>query len=112
MRKQAMDALLEMEVPACNKGFHYIADVMEIYATDESYMTGKMTVLQEQIAKRYGCSSTSVERTIRYAFNIALTHGNPEVLKKYLGTYRSRPTSRKLLAHLYLKLKEQRKDEQ
>lgn len=104
MRNKAINALIEMGIPANHKGFHYILDAMEIYAKDKEYVSGKTTALYERIARMNGTTASRVERGIRYSFGIAVTEGNLDSLNKYM-TAAQRPTNGNLLACLYLKLK-------
>lgn len=105
MKKKAIDALIEMGVPANISGFFYICDAMEIYASDESYITSKTGILYREIAEMHGTTWTRVERCIRTAFTKAVTYGNLDSLNKYM-TASQKPTNGNLLACLYLKLKD------
>lgn len=104
MRKETIDALIEMGVPASLQGFHYICDAMELYEKDETYVTTKRCQMYQEIAKRHDTTGTRVEQCIRHAFNQAVTYGNLDSLNKYM-TAAQKPTNSNLLACLYMKLK-------
>lgn len=105
MRKRAINALIEMGVPADLAGFHYICDAMEIYEQDESYICTKKAALYQRIAQKHGSTPDRVIRCMRHAFEKATTYGNLDSLNKYM-TAAQKPTNGNLLACLYLKLKE------
>ncbi len=52
MKKKAMNALIEMGMPANLRGFKYIVEIIEKYEEDESWMYGKLTYMYEVIGKK------------------------------------------------------------
>lgn len=101
MKKKAINALLEMGMPANLKGFQYISDAMEMFE-DKTWKDGKITVLYYELGKRNNSTASRVERAIRHAFGFILTKGNLESVEKYL-TLQS-PTNGNLLHVFYLRL--------
>lgn len=101
MRNKAINALLDMGMPAGLRGMHIIADVMELFESDD-VRNGKITVLYALLAKRYNTSAASIERNIRTAFNILREHGYDDVVSCYLNF--NSPTNSHLLHELYLRL--------
>lgn len=101
MKNKTINALLEMGMPANNKGFQYIVDAMVMFEDDE-VRNGKITYLYRLIAKKHNASWSNVERCIRNAFEVVLTRGNLKAVEKYL-TMQS-PTNGNLLHTLYLRL--------
>lgn len=55
MKKKAIEALIEMGMPANTRGFKYIADIIEKYEEDEEWMYGKLTLLYEVVGKKMEC---------------------------------------------------------
>lgn len=104
MKKKAIEALIEMGMPANTRGFKYIADIIEKYEEDEEWMYGKLTLLYEVVGKKDGVHYMNVERCIRHAFKMILTKGNLKKVEQYL-TF-EKPTNGNLLATFYLRLKE------
>ena len=101
MKKKAINALLEMGMPADINGFNYIVDAM-ILLDKEEWREGKITVLYQKIAKDNKMTSSRVERCIRHAFSVVLREGNMNAVQKWL-TF-SHPTNGNLLKTLYLRL--------
>ena len=82
MRNKAINALLELGIPANTKGFLYIADAMELIAENKE-LQYKTYRLYEEIAKRHeGATATRVERAIRRAFSETTTYRNVDVVEK------------------------------
>ncbi len=69
MRNKAINALIEMGMPANIKGFQYIADAMELFE-DETWRNGKQATLYSWIAKLHNTTASKVERAMRHAFGI------------------------------------------
>lgn len=101
MKNKTINALLEMGMPASNKGFQYIVDAMVMFEDDE-VRNGKITYLYHLIAKMHNTAWSSVERCIRHAFEDVLTRGNLKSVEKYLTM--QRPTNGNLLHVLYIRL--------
>lgn len=102
MRNKAINALIEMGVPADTKGFYFIVDAMCVLAEDEVYVSGNTIALYECIASRNKTSRAKVERAMRHAFQNVLINGNAAVVDKYLS--RSNMATGNLLRVLYLRL--------
>ena len=73
MKDYVIDVLMNIGVPAGIKGFTYICDAIELFNTDPYYPDGKISALYIDIAKKYHTTPSRVERSIRHAFDIALT---------------------------------------
>lgn len=101
MKKKAIDALLEMGMPADIKGFTYIVDAMCLFENVE-YRTGKTTTLYYEIGKKNNTTASRVERAIRHAFGVVLAKCELEVVSKYLTMQNT--TNGNLLHVLYLRL--------
>lgn len=101
MKKKAINALLEMGMPADINGFNYIVDAM-ILLEKEEWWNCKITTLYYKIAKDNKMTSSKVERCIRHAFSVVLREGNMNAIQKWL-TF-AHPTNGNLLKTLYLRL--------
>ena len=102
MKKKAIDALIEMGMPAGNRGFAYIVDAMCFMHDDNYYLNGKLIALYEKIAQKNNSSWVNVERAIRHSFKVMLERGDLGKVNKYL-TFQ-RPTNGNLLRTLYFRL--------
>lgn len=71
MKNRAINALVEMGMPADIKGFQYIVDAMCLFEEKE-WRTGKTTVLYYKIGEINGVKPQNVERSIRHAFEVTL----------------------------------------
>lgn len=108
MKNKAMNALIEMGVPANIKGFHYIADIMQLFDEDGIWIYAKTTMLYEKIAAMSKDGASNVERAIRHAFSIAVTKGDLFAVEKYLTLQNTKNGN--LLATFYIKLSQEGKD--
>lgn len=101
MRNKAINALIEMGMPADIKGFYYIVEAICLFEEDR-FLNIPTTKLYEQLAQRNETTAARAERAIRHAFSNVLTKGVSETVEKYLT--RQNPTSGNLLHVLYLRL--------
>ena len=101
MRNKAINALLDMGIPADIKGFELIVDAMEMFQNKET-RNGKTTALYEMLAKKNNATASRVERTIRHAFSVVLTKGDLKKVEKYLTLQQT--TNGNLLHTLYWRL--------
>lgn len=107
-REKIEDTLLAIGIPAGVKGFTYIPDSIEIF--EERGISVNFTgVLYPTIAEKRGTTSSSVERAIRHAFDIARRQkGDLDVVGKYIGlTHTANSHS---LKQLYMMLKREEAD--
>lgn len=102
MKKKAMNALIEMGMPANIRGFKYIVEIIGKYEEDESWMHGKLTYMYNMIGEKECTCGKNIERCIRKAFETVLIRGNREVVDKYLTRDNTAPGN--LLAVFYLKI--------
>jgi hypothetical protein len=101
MKNKAVNALIEMGMPANIKGFGYIVDAMCLF-DDEKWLRGKTTDLYREIGRKNNTTMSRVERAIRHAFGIVLLKGNLEIVEKYITMQNT--TNGNLLHTLYLRL--------
>lgn len=83
MKNKAINALLEMGMPADIKGFQYIVEAMGLFEADDIWRE-KTTFLYHKLSKMYDTTPSSVERAIRHAFSIVLKRGCLKAVEKYL----------------------------
>lgn len=107
MKNKAVNALIEMGMPANIKGFQYIAEAMELIGTEVRWRpgTGNVTRLYQKLAEIYGDTPSRVERAIRHAFSIVLTSGYLEAVEKYLTMQKT--TNGNLLTVFFLRLSQE-----
>ena len=108
MKNKAINALIEIGIPADIKGFEYIVDMMVMYQ-DEKLRHAGMAEKYKAVAEKRNTTASKVERALRYAFSIALASGNQEALMKYLSS--ANTTNGSLLHVLYLRLEQEMEEE-
>ena len=107
MKNKAINALIEMGMPANIKGFHYIAEAMALLEEDPpSWKPGKTGKVYRRLSEMSGDTPSKVERAIRHAFTIVLTEGYLDAVEKYLTLQNT--TNGNLLATLYLRLSQEK----
>lgn len=101
--------LLEIGIPAHIKGYQYIREgiIMSYYDCNMLHYITKF--LYPSIAKKYKTTSSSVERTIRHAIEVAWKRGNMEVLEEIFGNTicagKGKPTNSEFMALLTDKIR-------
>lgn len=76
MRNKAIDALLELGIPANTKGFQYITDAMELIAENKELQYQTYCLYEEVARLHEGATATRVERAIRHAFSEITAYKN------------------------------------
>ena len=104
MKNKAINALLEMGMPADLKGFRYIVDAMCMFEENE-WRNGKTTVLYHEIGEKNNTTASRVERAIRHAFGTVLNGGKSKAVEKYLTMQNT--TNGNLLHVFYLRLSQE-----
>ncbi len=104
MKNKAVNALIEMGMPANVKGFQYITDAMVLFEEDKAWRS-KLTALYRKIAAMNETTPSRVERAIRHAFSIVLTSGYLDAVERYLTLQRT--TNGNLLSTFFLRLSQE-----
>ena len=96
-------------MPAHIKGYQYIREGIMMSFADQNMLHYITKFLYPTIAKKYNTSSSSVERTIRHAIEVAWRRGNMETLEHVFGNTisanRGKPTNSEFMALLTDKLR-------
>lgn len=75
----------EVGVPAHIKGYQYLREAIFIAVNDMDVINAVTKVLYPAVAKKFGTTSSRVERAIRHAIEVAWDRGDLETLQKYFG---------------------------
>lgn len=75
----------ELGIPSHIKGYAYLRTAIMKVMNDQKYLDGITKLLYPAIAKLYDTNSSSVERSIRHAIELAWDRGDIEVLNKFFG---------------------------
>lgn len=101
--------LLEIGIPAHIKGYQYIREGILMAFYDRNMLHYITKFLYPTIAQKYKTTSSSVERTIRHAIEIAWRRGDMAVLEKIFGNTisagKGKPTNSEFMALLTDKLR-------
>lgn len=101
--------LLDIGVPAHIKGYQYIREAILMTFYDRSLLSYVTKFLYPTIAQKYKTTSSSVERTIRHAIEVAWRRGDVETLEEVFGNTisagKGKPTNSEFIALLTDKLR-------
>lgn len=101
--------LLEIVIPAHIKGYQYIREGIMLSFYDKNMLHYITKCLYPTIAKKYKTTSSSVERTIRHAIEVAFRRGNRQVLEEIFSnticSKKTKPTNSEFIALLTDKLR-------
>ena len=96
------DFMHELGLPAHIKGYQYIRTAIMMVSENMDLLNYITKQLYPDIAKRYGSTSSRVERAIRHSIEVAWTRGKPEVMEKIFGytidTGKGKPTNSEFIA--------------
>lgn len=105
----------EIGVPAHIKGYHYLREAIILAVRDLDIINAITKVLYPTVAKKFGTTSSRVERAIRHAIETAWNRGDLDTLNKFFGytvsNTKGKPTNSEFIAmiadKLNLELKQQ-----
>ncbi len=92
----------QIGVPAHIKGYHYLREAIIMSVEDGEMINAVTKRLYPGIAKKYGTTSSRVERAIRHAIEVAWDRGDVDTLNSYFGytihSLRGKPTNSEFVA--------------
>lgn len=101
--------LLEIGIPAHIKGYQYIREGIIMSFYDRNMLHYITKFLYPTVAQKYKTTSSSVERTIRHAIEIAWRRGSLDTLEEFFGNsicaVKGKPTNSEFMALLTDKLR-------
>ena len=99
----------EIGVPAHIKGYQYIREAIMMTVNDINLLNYITKLLYPTIAKKYKTTSSSVERAIRHAIEVAWNRGRIDVLEDLFGytvsAGKGKPTNSEFIALIADKLR-------
>ena len=99
----------DVGVPAHIKGYQYLREAILIAVDDMDVINAVTKVLYPAVAKKFGTTSSRVERAIRHAIEVAWDRGDLETLQKYFGYTvngaKGKPTNSEFIAMIADRLK-------
>ena len=99
----------QIGVPAHIKGYQYLRSAIELCIDDKEMLESVTKLLYPTVAKMYSTTSSSVERAIRHAIEVAWDRGDVDVLSSYFGytiqSNRGKPTNSEFIAMISDRIK-------
>ena len=103
------DIMRQIGVPAHIKGYQYIREAIMMTVNDINLLNYITKLLYPTIAKKYKTTSSSVERAIRHAIEVAWNKGQIDVLEDMFGytisAGKGKPTNSEFIALIADKLR-------
>ena len=82
---------LAMGIPAHIKGYQYLREAIKLVIETPAMIGGITKELYPAIARRFGTTSSKVERAIRHAIEVAWSRGRVDTLNKAFGCEVAQP---------------------
>ena len=102
LEQDVTKVIRELGIPAHIKGYHYIRESIMMAVKDVSILNYITKMLYPAIAKKYKTTSSSVERAIRHAIEVAFSRGQAEYLEEMFGytvnAGKGKPTNSEFIA--------------
>lgn len=102
LERDVTDIIRNVGIPANIKGYQYIRDAIIMSVEDIGNLQYITKMLYPTIAQKYHTNSSSVERAIRHAIEVAWSRGNYEYIEKYFGytvsAGKGKPTNSEFIA--------------
>ena len=103
------EIIREIGIPAHIKGYQYIREGIIMAINDMNMLNFITKLLYPSIAKKYKTTSSSVERAIRHAIEVAWSRGKIEVIEEMFGytvsAGKGKPTNSEFIALIADKLR-------
>ena len=102
MEAQVTKIIHQIGVPAHIKGYQYLRCAILMTIDDDDIINSVTKVLYPSVAKRFGTTTSRVERAIRHAIEVAWDRGDVDTLNSYFGytiqNSRGKPTNSEFIA--------------
>lgn len=102
MEAQVTKIIHQIGVPAHIKGYQYLRCAILMAVDDADIINSVTKVLYPSVAKKFGTTTSRVERAIRHAIEVAWDRGDVDTLNSYFGytiqNSRGKPTNSEFIA--------------
>ena len=102
MEAQVTKIIHQIGVPAHIKGYQYLRSAIMMAIDDNEVINSVTKVLYPSVAKKFGTTTSRVERAIRHAIEVAWDRGDVDTLNSYFGytiqNNRGKPTNSEFIA--------------
>ncbi|MBQ8983991.1 MAG: sporulation transcription factor Spo0A [Lachnospiraceae bacterium] len=109
LESEVTEIIREIGIPAHIKGYQYIREAICLTVEDPNMMNYITKLLYPTIAKKYKTTSSSVERAIRHAIEVAWSRGKMDVIQDLFGytihAGKGKPTNSEFIALIADKLR-------
>lgn len=109
VKQDVTKIIRDLGIPAHIKGYQYIREGIIMAIEDINMMNYITKLLYPSIAKKYKTTSSSVERAIRHAIEVAWSRGKVELLEEMFGytisAGKGKPTNSEFIALIADKLR-------
>lgn len=109
LENDVTNIIREIGIPAHIKGYQYIREAIMMTVNDINLLNYITKLLYPTIAKKYKTTSSSVERAIRHAIEVAWNKGQIDVLENMFGytisAGKGKPTNSEFIALIADKLR-------
>ena len=109
LENEVTKIIRELGIPAHIKGYQYIREGIIMSVKDMNMLNYITKLLYPSIAKKYRTTSSSVERAIRHAIEVAFSRGRIEILEDMFGytvnAGKGKPTNSEFIALIADKLR-------
>ncbi len=109
LENDVTNIIREIGIPAHIKGYQYVREAIIMSVQDINMLNYITKLLYPSIAKKYKTTSSSVERAIRHAIEVAFNRGRIEVIEDMFGytvnAGKGKPTNSEFIALVSDKLR-------
>ncbi len=102
MEAQVTKIIHQIGIPAHIKGYQYLRCAILMTIEEGDIINSVTKILYPSVAKKYGTTTSRVERAIRHAIEVAWDRGDVDVLNSYFGytiqNSRGKPTNSEFIA--------------
>lgn len=102
MEAQVTKIIHQIGIPAHIKGYQYLRCAILMTIEDNDIINSVTKILYPTVAKKYGTTTSRVERAIRHAIEVAWDRGDVDTLNSYFGytiqNTRGKPTNSEFIA--------------
>ena len=102
LEAQVTKIIHQIGVPAHIKGYQYLRAAILMTIEDSNIINSVTKILYPSVAKKFGTTTSRVERAIRHAIEVAWDRGDVDTLNSYFGytiqNARGKPTNSEFIA--------------
>ena len=106
---EVTEIIRDIGIPANIKGYQYIREGIIMCVNDSNNLNYITKLLYPSIAKKYNTTSSSVERAIRHAIEVAFARGQIDTINDMFGytvnAFKGKPTNSEFIAMIADKLR-------